>query len=414
MADLPWTEKYRPKSLDGIKGQNKAVSEIREWMRSVRAGKVSKALLLVGPPGSGKTSAAYAIAYELGYDPVEVNASDLRDRIHLKYVVESAKAVSLLTLSRRLIILDEVDALPSEGGALVSLVKELITKEGVPVVMTANDPYERHLYEIRSLSKVVRFYRLRWTTVLSVLKEICRKEGVKVPYNILRQIAVNSQGDLRAAINDLESLIKGSHKLSEVIGKKFGKRDVEADVFKVLTAVFYGENCYSAYLTSLNTDVDPDMLFRWVEENLPYVYKGRALSRAYDYLSYADIVRSRIIKTNNWKLLVYYTQLTTYAVCTAKEAKPQGVKMKFPEIIRKLATTKELRAKTREFLSRLARELHLPTKTVSMEIVPILIADSKREGRIIKRLERDLGLREEDIREILEDLEEHYKLEIRG
>ncbi len=412
MVDLPWTEKYRPKRLDEIRGQNKAISEIRQWMREVRAGKVNKALLLVGPPGSGKTSAAYAIAHELGYDPVEVNASDLRDRNHLRYIVESAKAVSLLTMSRRLIILDEIDALPSEGGALVSLVKELITKEGVPVVMTANDPYERHLYEIRSLSKVVRFYRLRWTTVLSVLKEICRKEGIRIPDTVLRQIAINSQGDLRAAINDLESLVKGSLDLAEVIGKRFGKRDVEADVFKVLTAIFYGENCYSAYLTSLNTDVDPDMLFRWIEENLPYVYFGRSLSRAYDYLSYADIVRSRIIRTNNWKLLVYYTQLMTFGVCASKEAKPRGVKMRFPEIIKKMAATKDLRARTKEFLARLARELHIPTKVVRIEVVPILIADSKSEGRIIRKLERELGLGEEEIREILEDLEEHYKLEV--
>ncbi|MCD6348152.1 MAG: replication factor C large subunit [Candidatus Korarchaeota archaeon] len=414
MVDLPWTEKYRPKRLNEIKGQNKAVNEIREWIESVRAGKVTKALLLVGPPGSGKTSAAYAIANELGYDPVEVNASDLRDRTHLRYVVESAKAVSLLAMSRRLIILDEVDALPSEGRGLVSLVKELITKEGVPVVMTANDPYERHLYEIRSLSKVVKFYRLRRTTILSVLKEICRKEGISVPESTLKKIAMNSQGDLRAAINDLESLVKGSKDLAEEIGRRFGKRDVEADVFKVLTAVFYGESCYSAYLTSLNTDIDPDMLFRWIEENVPYVYKGKALSKAYDYLSIADIVRSRIIRTNNWKLLVYYTQLMTFAVCTAKESKPAGVKLRFPEIIRKLATTRDLRAKTKEFLTRLARELHVPTKVVRMEIIPILIADSKREGEIIRKLERNLGLREEEIREILEDLEEHYKLEIGG
>ncbi|HDI73446.1 MAG TPA: replication factor C large subunit, partial [Candidatus Korarchaeota archaeon] len=378
MVDLPWTEKYRPKRLNEIKGQNKAINEIREWIESVRAGKVTKALLLVGPPGSGKTSAAYAIANELGYDPVEVNASDLRDRTHLRYVVESAKAVSLLAMSRRLIILDEVDALPSEGSGLVSLVKELITKEGVPVVMTANDPYERHLYEIRSLSKVVKFYRLRRTTVLSVLKEICRKEGISVPESTLKKIAMNSQGDLRAAINDLESLVKGNKDLAEEIGRRFGKRDVEADVFKVLTAVFYGESCYSAYLTSLNTDIDPDMLFRWIEENVPYVYKGKALSKAYDYLSIADVVRSRIIRTNNWKLLVYYTQLMTFAVCTAKESKPAGVKLRFPEIIRKLATTRDLRAKTKEFLTRLARELHVPTKVVRMEIIPILIADSKR------------------------------------
>ncbi len=414
MADLPWTEKYRPRKLSEIKGQNKAVEEIRKWIENVRSGRVRKALLIVGPPGSGKTSAAYAIANELGYDPVEVNASDLRDREHLRYIIESAHAISLVTLSRRLIILDEIDALPAEGGSLASLVKELITKEGIPVVMTANDPYERHLYEVRSLSEMVKFYRLRWPTVLSVLREICRKEGVSIPESILKQLARNSGGDLRAAINDLESLVKGSRDLIKVMGSKFGKRDVEADVFKVLSAVLYGESCYSAYLTSMNTDVDPDMLFRWIEENTPLVYTGKSLSKAYDYLSIADIVRSRIIRTNNWKLMTYYVQLMTFAVCAAKESKPKGARLRFPEIIRKLSRTKELRTRTREFLASLARELHVPMRIVRMEIAPILIADSKRDGKIIKGLEMEMGIREEEIRDILKDLEEHYKSKAGG
>jgi len=412
MKELPWTEKYRPKRLDEIKGQNKAVAEIREWIKKVKAGKITKALLLVGPPGSGKTSAAHAIANELGYDPIEVNASDLRDKTHLHYIVENIRAPSLLTMKPRLIILDEIDALPSEGRAIVSLVKELISKEGVPVVMTANDPYERHLYEIRSMSQMVKFYRLRWTTVLQVLKEICQKEGVTIPADILKRIAQNSQGDLRAAINDLESIAKGDKALAESIGKILGKRDIESDVFKALMAIFYGSNCYAAWLQSMSVDIDPDMLLRWVEENLPLVYSGKILSKAYDYLSIADMVRSRIIRTNNWRLLSYYTQLMTFAVCTAKEGKPKGVKLKFPEIIRKLATTKEERAKTKEFLFRLARKLHLPTKLVRLEVVPILIADSKGERKILKRLERELGIREEDMLDILSDLEKHYRLEI--
>ena len=412
MKELPWTEKYRPKRLDEIKGQNKAVAEIREWIKKVKAGKIIKALLLVGPPGSGKTSAAHAIANELGYDPIEVNASDLRDKTHLHYIVENIRAPSLLTMKPRLIILDEIDALPSEGRAIVSLVKELISKEGVPVVMTANDPYERHLYEIRSMSQMVKFYRLRWTTVLQVLKEICQKEGVTIPADILKRIAQNSQGDLRAAINDLESIAKGDKALAESIGKILGKRDIESDVFKALMAIFYGSNCYAAWLESMSVDIDPDMLLRWVEENLPLVYSGKILSKAYDYLSIADMVRSRIIRTNNWRLLSYYTQLMTFAVCTAKEGKPKGVKLKFPEIIRKLATTKEERAKTKEFLFRLARKLHLPTKLVRLEVVPILIADSKGERKILKRLERELGIREEDMLDILSDLEKHYRLEI--
>jgi len=412
MKELPWTEKYRPKRLDEIKGQNKAVAEIREWIKKVKAGKITKALLLVGPPGSGKTSAAHAIANELGYDPIEVNASDLRDKTHLHYIVENIRAPSLLTMKPRLIILDEIDALPSEGRAIVSLVKELISKEGVPVVMTANDPYEGHLYEIRSMSQMVKFYRLRWTTVLQVLKEICQKEGVTIPADILKRIAQNSQGDLRAAINDLESIAKGDKALAESIGKILGKRDIESDVFKALMAIFYGSNCYAAWLQSMSVDIDPDMLLRWVEENLPLVYSGKILSKAYDYLSIADMVRSRIIRTNNWRLLSYYTQLMTFAVCTAKEGKPKGVKLKFPEIIRKLATTKEERAKTKEFLFRLARKLHLPTKLVRLEVVPILIADSRGERKILKRLERELGIREEDMLDILSDLEKHYRLEI--
>ncbi len=411
MKELPWTEKYRPKNLDEIRGQNKAVAEIREWIKKVKAGKITKALLLVGPPGSGKTSAAHAIANELNYDPIEVNASDLRDKTHLHYIVENVRAPSLLTMKPRLIILDEIDALPSEGRAIVSLVKDLISKEGVPVVMTANDPYERHLYEIRSMSQMVKFYRLRWTTVLQVLKEICQKEGVTIPAAILKRIAQNSQGDLRAAINDLESIAKGDKALAESIGNILGKRDIESDVFKAMMAIFYGSNCYAAWLESMSVDIDPDMLLRWVEENLPLVYGGKILSKAYDYLSIADMVRSRIIRTNNWRLLSYYTQLMTFAVCTAKEEKPRGVKLKFPGIIKKLATTKEERAKTKEFLFRLARKLHLPTKLVRLEVVPILIADSKGERKILKRLERELGIREEDMLDILSDLERHYKLE---
>ncbi len=410
----PWVEKYRPKTLDGIRGQGGAVEEIRDWIREVKEGREVKPLLIVGPPGSGKTSAAYAIAKELGYDAVEVNASDLRDREHLQYIVESSKAVSLLTGSRRLIILDEIDALPSEGYAIASLVRELVTRAKAPIVMTANDPYERHLYEIRSLSKMVKFSRVRWQTAVSVLREICRKEGLSVPEDVLMRIAKSSQGDLRAAINDLEGLVNGSPELLKHLGEKYGKRDVETDVFKVLSAIFYGENCYAAYLSSLNLDMDPDMLFRWVEENVAHVYRGASLADAYEMLSLADLMRGRIIRTNNWRFLAYFTQLMTFGVCTAKEEKPEGERLRPPEIIRKLSTTKEMRARTKRFLEDIARRTHLSTASVRMEIVPLLMADAKHGGRLLKSLCRELGVREGDIKEILSDLEEIYRLESRG
>jgi replication factor C large subunit len=414
MREVPWVEKHRPKTLDEIRGQKEAIDEIRNWIKDLKEGKRVKPLLIVGPPGTGKTSAAHAIANELNYDAIEVNASDLRDRTHLQYIVESSSAVSLLSGTRKLIILDEIDALPGEGHAIASLVKELISKGNVPIVMTANDPYERHLYEIRNLSTMVKFSRIRWQSVVSVLKDICRKEGLNVPEEVLNKIARSCQGDLRAAINDLEGLVKGSNELIKHIGEKYGKRDIETDVFKVLSSIFYGENCYPAYLSSLNLDMDPDMLFRWIEENVAHVYSGRSLARAYEMLSLADLMRGRIIRTNNWRFLAYYTQLMTFGVCAVKEGRPEGEKIRPPSLIKQLSATKEIRTKTKEFLEKIAKRIHVSTNVVRMELIPILIADAKSGGKLIKELGRELGIRESDMREILSDIEEIYKLEFGG
>ncbi len=405
MADIPWTEKYRPKSLREIRGQNKALQEIRKWMEDVKAGKKVKALLLVGPPGSGKTSAAYAIAHDLGYEPVEINASDMRDREHLEKILQNLRAPSLLTMKPRLIILDEVDAIPrQEGSALASLVKKIVSSGEAPVIMTANDAYERHMYEIRNMSLMVKFYRLRQATVVSVLRDICRKEGVKVPDSILALIAKNSQGDLRAAINDLEALVKGTSDLAKVFGKGFAKRDVEKDVFDVLTSVFYGTNCALTRIDAMNSDVDPDLLLRWIEENVPYAYSGKELVQAYEYLSLADLVKSRIVRTNNWGLFVYYIELMTVGVCASKVTKPKGVRFKFPELVKTLAQTKVERAAAKEVLKSMAERLHLSTRTVRREIVPLILIDARRGKKLAKRVAEELRMDPDELVDLLESL----------
>ncbi len=405
MADIPWTEKYRPRSLKEIRGQNKALQEIRKWMEDLKAGKKIKALLLVGPPGSGKTSAAYAIAYDLGYEPVEINASDMRDREHLEKILQNLKAPSLLTMKPRLIILDEVDAIPrQEGSALASLVKKIVSSGEAPVIMTANDAYERHMYEIRNMSIMVKFYRLRQATVMAVLRDICRKEGIRVPDSVLALIAKNSQGDLRAAINDLEALAKGTSDLTKMLGKSFAKRDVEKDVFDVLTSVFYGTNCTLTRIDAMNSDVDPDLLLRWVEENVPYAYSGKELAQAYEYLSLADLVKSRIIRTNNWGLFVYYIELMTVGVCASKSVKPKGVRFKFPELMKTLSQTKVERAAAKEVLKRMAEKLHLSTKVVRQEVLPLILIDAKREKKLTKKLAEELRMDPDELVDLLESL----------
>jgi hypothetical protein len=131
-------------------------------------------------------------------------------------------------------------------------------------------------------------------------------------------------------------------------------------------------------------------------------------------LSLADIMRGRIIRTNNWRFLAYYTQFMTFGVCSVKEGRPEGEKLRPPSLIKQLSATKELRSKTKEFLEKIAKRIHVSTAVVRMELIPLLIADAKAGGKLIRQLGRELGIRESDMREILSDIEEMYKLEAGG
>ena len=75
-----WTEKYRPATLDEVVGNPAAVAELRKWANGWMRGRPDrKAVILQGDPGSGKTSAALALANEMGWTLIEMNASDCRN-----------------------------------------------------------------------------------------------------------------------------------------------------------------------------------------------------------------------------------------------------------------------------------------------------------------------------------------------
>src|SRR4030088_3735585 len=113
-------EKYRPRDLDDVAGNPTAVAELRKWAAASQRGRPDKrAVILQGPPGIGKTSAALGLANEMGWSVVEMNASDSRNADAIRKVASRGAVLQTFSESgeflrtnqggRKLIILDEAD-----------------------------------------------------------------------------------------------------------------------------------------------------------------------------------------------------------------------------------------------------------------------------------------------------------------
>ena len=112
MTSLDWTEKYRPQTLSLVIGHNKAVEELRQWAQSWEKGvPKDRAVVVYGRAGIGKTTAAHALGHDMGWEVIELNASDQRTADIIDKVVGSASQMSTLEGAgkKRLVIMDEAD-----------------------------------------------------------------------------------------------------------------------------------------------------------------------------------------------------------------------------------------------------------------------------------------------------------------
>lgn len=270
-----WTDKYRPQELSAVVGNTKEIKIIKDWVSAWKSNDPQIPLLLVGPPGIGKTTLAQIIAKEFS-EHIELNASDKRSQDVIKRTIgESSSSRSLFGDEYKLIIIDEVDGLHGtndRGG--VRAIGEIIKNSKHPMILIANDFYSKRLQSIKPKCQVIKMKKSRWNSIAKLLREIAQKEGVDANPKALKEIAVKSQGDVRSAINTLQALSSKDEPLNMEEIANIKTKDTRSDIFNAITGVLKSKT--PAHVKeALWIEEDPTLVMEYIAENIPREYKKK-------------------------------------------------------------------------------------------------------------------------------------------
>ena len=376
--DLLWVEKYRPKKIEDIIGNEEAKATFVEWLKGKRKSKTKKAVLLYGPPGVGKTALVNAAAKEFGFTIIEMNASDTRSEKAINEIAKPATsyvALDSFTAQSKgnVLFLDEVDGIAgNEDRGGVSAILEIVENSRVPVIMAANDPDIDKLRPLKKVCVLIRFHQARIPLIIALMQKICLLEHVKAEFEALERIAQNSRGDVRSAINDLQTLSETNHVLTLQDTMMLSSRNKDISMDETLRGFFTAQSISEASSLLFRSSVDYDEFLMSVSDNLPRRYTDpKELATAYDFVSQADVFRGRI-GTENWHLLKYfYNALTEAAAVDPQSYKPFEF-ITPPIRIITLFWTKGKRSMLEAICSKIGAQCHVSRETAKEDFVPFI------------------------------------------
>ncbi len=389
--EVLWVEKYRPKKIEDLTGNDEAKALFLEWLKNKRHTK--KAVLLFGPAGVGKTALVLAASREYGFSVIEMNASDTRSEKAINAVAKPATSYMSLdnfsgeTKTRgNVLFLDEVDGIAgNEDRGGVNAIIKIVDHSLVPVIMAANDPDISKLRPLKKVCLLVRFQQVRIPLIIALLQKICLLEHIKAEFEAIERIAQNSKGDVRSAINDLQSLSEEKQTLTLQDTMMLSSRNKDISMDDTLKTYFAVPSIAEASRLLSYSNVDYDDFLLSVSDNLPKRYTNPAeLAKAFNFVSQADVFRGKI-GIENWHLLKYFFNELSQAASVNPESYKPFTLITPPIRIITLFWTKGKRTILNTICSKIGAQCHVSRETAKSAFVPYIraILQKKRNSPII-------------------------------
>ena len=362
-----WVDKYTPSTMADIIGHKEPIQQLTQFLQAGRGG-----ILIVGPPGIGKTTTVHVVARELGYKVAEHNASDTRSISLLRGMI----ALGMKRLQKEVVVMDEVDGLSGGGerGGIGELA-DLIRKSHVPIVCIANHLPPK-LKPLQNACQVIKFHRPVKSTIATALLGITKKEGLTLTKAELETMCETSGNDIRSILNRLQFDGKTTH-----VG---GEKDatLRLDLFSA-TQRLIGNKRLSITEAEDLVYVDYGMVPLMVQEGYLGASRGSLedAAAAAEEISFGDLINQRLWRTQDWSLLPHVVHSTVAAARTVQGPAPFQI---FPQLLGKNSK----RAKHRRLLEEVGRVRHQSVRSLRLyELEPmekILLQPLQKEKPDIK------------------------------
>ena len=358
---MMWSEKHRPKKIADMVGNEEARSSFVDWL--VKWKKGAKPVLLVGPPGIGKTTLAQLAAKEFGYDLIGLNASDVRNKANIEEMLNPLLGNTSL-LGKPMIFVDEVDGIHGRAdyGGVEALIK-ILKEPTVPIILAANSDQSDKMKNIRKATKPIYLRPLPPRLLGLYLGKVLKEEGAKLSPGSTIKIIVESRGDIRSLLNMAQAQLGGFDPPTE---KSFEQLDVEA----AINAFFKAKSKEEAQAVLYSLRIDPREKINAfyssiVTSNLP----GATLAKMLDAISEADVLYGKIMRTQEWRLLRYLDNILLRLYGEKAQVQFSQYNLSWPLLNRLRWDGKTIKALS----SVLAKRFHVSQSTIATFYLPYIL-----------------------------------------
>jgi replication factor C large subunit len=363
---MMWSELYRPMKVQQMVGNEGARLAAIKWLSGWVDG--SRPLLLIGPPGIGKTTLVHTLSQQFNYDLIELNASDNRNKIGIETRIMPMFRNAGLFGRKLLLFLDEVDGLSGreDTGGIDSLIT-IMKEPTIPVIMAANTKNTK-IKDLAKICKVIELNSIPPRLLMIFLDNVLKEENKQLSLDDKVSVVNNSKGDIRSMLNNAQSKCAG---YNSTRGDTF-----EIDIAEAINGYFSMSEFEEAknFLSQADAAyLDPrfgmspeerrkDMINALFSSIISSPIDLEGLAEALDVLSKIDVIVGRIAQNRYWRLMKYLDVMIAYGLFSSTRQK--GIKYNQYGVIWPLMKHIFVRGQSmKNLLSSLSKQTHV-TKSI--------------------------------------------------